>query len=359
MTNQDQVKKNNNNNKATIVDVAIAASTSTATVSRVLSGSNYPVGTETRKRVIDAAKKVGYTPNLLGKMLRTNTNDAIGIITPTFQNPFYIQMIQGISERAISCGYAPLAFSSQRNPILERTLIEQMLRKRIMGLMIASVDATSKSIQHYMLKGGKVCLFESNFEDLDSYILAKTDMLESGRIAMKYLLSMGHRNIAIVTTPLKKQTRAQTLMGCRMALNEIKLDLSEEDIIIAQYEKELKDGLYEFEIGKEMVRDLLNRKKKYSAILAINDLIACGIVNELKIRGIDVPNEISVIGLDDIPLSSMITPALTTVHMPSYVLGQKACQMMVDALENDNQTIGLSLSIHSKLVIRDSVIKIS
>lgn len=345
--------------KATIVDVARAAKTSTATVSRVLSKSNYPVSAETRARIMQAVEKVGYTPNLLGKMLKTNINTAIGIIIPTFQNPFFVQIVQGISERAISCGYAPLAFSSQRSPVLERTLIEQLVQKRIMGMMVASIDDTPQAIQHYIQQGGKVCVFESNFKDLDSYILAKTDMLESGRIAMKYLLSMGHRNIAIITTPLKKQSRAQTLMGCRMAMTESNLSCSDEDIIIAQYEEELENGLYEFEIGKEMVRKLLNQKKKYTAVLAINDLIACGIVNGLKVQGIAVPDEISVIGLDDIPMSSMITPALTTVHLPSYLLGQKACQMMVDALEKNEQIAGISLSIPPKLVIRDSVIKIS
>lgn len=357
MPNRNQ--ENNSIGKATIVDVAAAAGTSTATVSRVLSGSTYPVKSETRKRIIEAAKKVGYTPNLIGKMLKTNINTAIGIIIPTFQNPFFVQIIQGISERATSRGYASLAFSSQRNPILERNLIEQLLQKRIMGLMIASIDDTSKAIQHYILRGGKVCVFESNFEDLNSYILAKTDMLESGRIAMNHLLSMGHRNIAIITTPLRKQTRAQTLMGCRMALQDYGLNFSDEDIIIARYEKELEDGLFEFEIGKEMVRELLNRKKKYTAVLAVNDLIACGIVNELKLQGIAVPNEISVIGLDDIPMSSMITPALTTVHMPSYVLGQKACQIMIDALEKNEQTAGISLCIQPNLVIRESVMQIS
>jgi LacI family transcriptional regulator len=356
---QKQQHSESSDRKATIVDVARVAATSIATVSRVLSKSNYPVKAETRTRIMQAVEKVGYTPNLLGKMLKTNTNTSIGIIIPTFENPFFVQIIQGISERATSSGYTPLVFSSQRNPILERNLIEQLLQKRIMGLMVASVDDTPKAIQHYILQGGKVCVFESNFEDSNSYILAKTDMLESGRIAMKYLLSMGHRNIAIITTPLRKLTRAQTLMGCRIAMNENDLSFSDEDIIIAQYEKELENGLYEFEIGKEMVQKLLNKKKKYTAVLAINDLIACGIMNGLKFHGISVPDEISVIGLDDIPLASMVTPALTTVHMPSYLLGQKACQMMVDALEKNERTAGISLSIQPELVIRDSVIKLS
>jgi len=354
-------KKQNNangNTKATIVDVAHAAQTSTATVSRVLSGSNYPVGAQTRQRIMQAVKQVGYTPNLLGKMLKTNTNASIGIIIPTLQNPFYVQLIQGITERATSCGYATLAFSSQRDPILERNLIEQLIQKRIMGMLLASVDEESSAVQQYLMRGGKACVFESNFDDLNTYILAKTDMLESGRIAMKYLLSMGHRNIAIITTPLGKQSRAQTIMGCRMAMLEMGLPFSEDDIIIAQYEKELGEGLYEFEIGKELVQKLLGQSKDYTAVLAINDLIACGIMNGLRLHGISVPNDMSIIGMDDIPLSSMVTPALTTVHMPSYVLGQKACQMILDALEKNEQIAGISLTIRPELVVRESVKKI-
>ncbi|PKL14030.1 MAG: LacI family transcriptional regulator [Spirochaetae bacterium HGW-Spirochaetae-4] len=352
------VEKNESNGKrekSTIVDVARVAGTSVATVSRALSGGNYPVSMATRKKIQLAVETVGYTPNLLGKMLKTKFNPTIGIVIPSYQNPFYIQLIHGISQKAALLGYTISTFSSQRNVLFERNIIKQLLQKRIMGLMIASVDDSPNTLTQYISNGGKVCVFESNFKDLNTFIVAKTDMIESGRTAMKHLISMGHENIAIITTPLSKQSRSSTIKGCRLAMAEHNHEFTDEDIIIAPYEYEFEDGLYEFEVGQDLVKILLERKKKYTAILAVNDLIACGIINELKKMNIRVPEDISVIGLDDIPLSSMISPALTTVHMPSYNLGQKACQLMVDAMVNQEETYGVALSIRPELVIRDSV----
>ncbi|WP_422479195.1 LacI family DNA-binding transcriptional regulator [Pleomorphochaeta sp. DL1XJH-081] len=345
--------------KPTIVDVAKLAGTSIATVSRTLSGSSYPVSEATRLNVTKAAEQLGYTPNLIGKMLKTNQSQTIGVLIPSFQNAFYIQIIHGITKTATALGYTVLTFSSQRDVQQERTIINQMLQKQILGLMIASVDTSSSTISHYIENGGRACIFESNFKDSHRFILAKTDMVESGRLAMNYLIEMGHSNIAIITTPLSKQSRRNTIKGCRYAMVDHGLEFTDEDIIIAPFERELDDGLYEFEVGRDLVDLLINRVKKYTAILAVNDLIACGIIKGLKKYGLSVPQDISVMGMDDIPLSSMISPTLSTVHMPSYTLGQKACQLMVDAMKEKEKRYGVALSIRPELVERESVKKLS
>lgn len=194
-------------NSATIVDVAKIAGTSTATVSRVLSGSDYPVSNECRQKVLLAAKEIGYSPNLLGKMLKTNRNPSVGIIISSFQNPFFNQVIMGIEQEARKREYDPLVFSSQRDTLIERKLITGLIQKRVQGLMISSIDDSPDSLNQYISDGGKVCIFESNFKNRENIINAKSDMLEAGRIATQYLLSQGHRNIAFLTTPLNRQSR--------------------------------------------------------------------------------------------------------------------------------------------------------
>lgn len=350
MSNQGSSSSN-----ITIVDVARIAGTSVATVSRVLSGSDYPVSNKSRQKVLHAAKEIGYSPNLLGKMLKTNRNPSVGIIISSFQNPFFYQIIMGIEQAAHKRGYDPLVFSSQRDPLIERKLITGLIQKRILGLMISSIDDSPSSLEKYLAAGGKACIFESNFVNIENIINAKSDMLEAGRIAMEYLLSQGHRRIAILTTPLNRQSRRLTLDGCSLAMSKHQMQLTENDIIVAPSEYELENGLYEFDAGVFLAKELLKREKKYTAVIAINDLIAYGIIQGFKQEGVNVPDNISVVGFDDIPFSSMITPQLTTVRLPSHLLGQKACDILIDSMETGENIPGMSISFKSEIIVRESV----
>ncbi len=186
----------NTSQTVTIGDVAKAAGTSISTVSRVLSGSNYPVSAVKRERVLSAAKELGYEPNMLGRILKTDVNPSIGIIIPSFQNPFYTQLIIGIEKEAIENNYFPLVFSSQRSPETERNLINHLIKNRIKGLMISSIDDSAEAVERFVSTGGKVCIFESNYSDHDKVINAKTNVLEASRKATEYLISQGHRAIA-------------------------------------------------------------------------------------------------------------------------------------------------------------------
>lgn len=161
----------------TISDVAKAANTSISTVSRVLSGSSYPVSADKRSRVLQAAAALGYEPNMLGRMLKTDVNPSIGIIIPSFQNPFYTQLIIGIEKEAIANNYLPLVFSSQRSPEIERNLINNLMKNRVRGLMISSIDDSPLAVEQFVATGGKVCIFESNYSEMDKVINAKTDHL--------------------------------------------------------------------------------------------------------------------------------------------------------------------------------------
>ena len=235
---------NHTSHNVTIGDVAKAAGTSVSTVSRVLSGSTYPVSAAKRERVLHAANTLGYEPNLLGRMLKTNTNPSIGIIIPSFQNPFYTQLIIGIEKEAMANIYFPLVFSSQRSPETERNLINNLIKNRVKGLMISSIDDSPQAVDHFVSTGGKVCIFESNYSDTDKVINAKTDMLGAGRTAAEYLISQGHRSIAFLSTPFNRQSRIMTLDGYKLALANNGLSFSEDDVMTVQYESEADSGLY-------------------------------------------------------------------------------------------------------------------
>lgn len=348
---------NNTSHNVTIGDVAKTAGTSISTVSRVLSGSNYPVSAAKRERVLHAANTLGYEPNLLGRMLKTNTNPSIGIIIPSFQNPFYTQLIMGIEKEAMANSYFPLVFSSQRSPETERNLINNLIKNRVKGLMISSIDDSPLAVEHFVSTGGKVCIFESNYSDTDKVINAKTDMLEAGRTATEYLISQGHRSIAFLSTPFNRRSRTMTLDGYKLALANHGLIFSEEDVITVQYESEADSGLYEMEAGRKLADKFLesDKHKEYTAIMAVNDVIAYGIIQRLQEKGIGIPDDISIISFDNIPYSGLINPPLTTMDMPARLLGQRACHLIIDSLNSSEDHNGITLSVSAELVVRQSV----
>ena len=341
----------------TINDVAKAAGTSVSTVSRVLSGSSYPVSAAKRESVLRAAGTLGYEPNLLGRMLKTNTNPSIGIIIPSFQNPFYTQLIMGIEQEAISYNYLPLVFSAQRNPKTERNLINNLIKNRVKGLMISSIDDSPLAVEQFVSMGGKVCNFESNYSDTEKVVNAKTDMLGAGRAATEYLISQGHRIIAFLSTPFNRVTRQMTLDGFKLAMADHGISFSEENIMTVPYEFDTDTDLYELEAGRKLGEKFLRawEKKPYTAIVAVNDLIAYGIIQNLQEHGISIPEDVSIISFDNIPYSGLIHPPLTTMDMPARFLGQRACRLIIDSLNSSEDHSGITLSVSAELVVRKSV----
>lgn len=347
----------NNTSNVTIGDVAKAAGTSISTVSRVLSGSDYPVSAVKRERVLQAASSLGYETNLLGRMLKTNTNPYVGVIIPSFQNPFYTQLIIGIEKEAMANNYFPLIFSSQRSPAIERSLIKNLIKSRVKGLMISSIDDSPAAVDHFLSTGGRVCLFESNYAETEKVINAKTDMLTAGRTAAEYLISQGHRSIAFLSTPFNRATRRMTLDGYKLALADKGIPFSDDDVITVPYEFDADSGLYEMEAGRKLADRFLEvwQARRFTAIMAINDLIAYGIIQRLQESGVSIPNQVSIISFDNIPYSALINPPLTTMDMPARLLGQRACHILIDSMAKDEDHSGFTLSVSAELVVRSSV----
>ena len=339
----------------TLQDVAKQAGVSVATASRILSNSSYPVSRELRKRVIRASQELQYTPNHLGKMLKRNTAPAIGIIVPSLQNPFFNQVILGAESAARGHDYEIIIFSSHRNVEQERRNILTLLQNRVMALIIISIDSNSHSLKNYIDCGGLVALLESEFR-MEGAISAENDYLEAGRIAAQHLVEMGHRDIAFLTSPLTKSYRRAILVGIEQTLQKIGKPLTEKDIFVANTEKESDTGLYEFELGKRLALDLLHSHRKYSAIIAINDITAFGIIQALTQNGVSVPDQISVISFDNISYSEMISPPLTTVALPSSNIGYTACKMLMDSLGSKADVLpGMSFRFPCHLEQRQSV----
>ena len=340
----------------TIADVAKKAGCSVATASRVLSASKYPVSADMRVRILEAAEKLGYADNLKKRMLVTDQNPFLGIIVPTFQNPNYLQFVSGIEKVANQEGYTAVILNSHRKPKLERQQINSLIQKKIGSLLLMSVDESPDALYHYLDMGGFACLFESNFPDHPDVLNAKVNRFEAGRIATEHLLSQGHRSIAFLTTPLGHfQSRRLTLDGCRFAIEKHALPFSFANIFMPASEAESATGLYEFETGYALAEKVLQHDGQYTGIVCQTDLVAYGCIAGLKALGAYVPNNLSVVGIDNIPFNNITTPALTTVDTHSRMLAQRAAQLIINIPDGNGDILRNPLSMKPELVVRESV----
>ena len=347
--------KKTNHNSSTLKDVAARAGVSLASASRVLSNSDYPVSEAKKKRVFAAARELNYQPNIFARLLKGNDYNALGVIVPTLQNPFYNQVVQGIESVASKSNYEIMILSSHRSIEQERNNIHSLLQNRVMALLIISIDTNSDCLEEYICCGGKVALLEANFK-LKNAIVTETDHVGAAQLAVEYLVSYGHRRIAFLSSPLTKMSRRSVMLGIREMMKEYHLPFSEDDIFLAAEEGEADNGLYEFEVGKSLADAFFPHLKKYTAIIAINDLTAFGIMQGLMQRQLSIPKDISVISLDNIIYSEMISPPLTTVALPSFNLGAATCRSLLNTLMYPNEScVELVFHFSGQLVERQSV----
>ena len=338
-----------------IYDVAKHAGVSIATVSRVLNNADYPVSNELKKRVFLAAKELNYSPNFLAKFLKSNLIPAIGVVVPTLQNPFFNQVILGVESAARQRDYEVIVFSSHRSLEQERKNILTMIQNRVMAMIISSIDSSPDTLKDYIDCGGKVAMLESNFE-LPGAIKANTDYQSAGLMAVEHLVSEGPRQIAFLTAPLTKSYRRQILSGIKSGAEKYSLPFSDRDIFTYESEKDLDNGLYEFEIGRHLANSFLKVHTRYSAIIAINDITAFGIIQALNQNNIAVPEQVSVISFDNITYSGMIYPPLTTIDLNASSIGATVSKILIDSLgESGSISPDISINFPFRLEKRQSV----
>lgn len=337
--------------KVTIYDVAKMAKVSPATVSRVLSGSDYPVREALRKRVVEAAKKLNYSPNTLARNLKSNTSNDIGVIIPTISNPFYSSVILGIEKEADKRGYNLLLCNTFRDVEKEKRYLQSLYEKQVKGIIISTWGA--KNVEEYINKGLEFVLLDQKIDNLECSFIS-FDCFRGAYMAVEYLIANGHRKIAFVSTPLTRWTRKETFNGYKAALTDNGIDVNEEYLLIGNHEKEVQEEGFEFINGKLMADEFIKRKLDATAVLAVNDMTAFGFIQQMYVYGKKIPEDISVVGFDDISFSKMFSPPLTTVQYPAYEVGRLAAMLLLDKISGHNHST-MNVKLNPKLIIRDSV----
>jgi len=338
----------------TIYDIARMANASVSTVSRVLSNSNYPVSHELKAKIKAVAKELNYVPNMIGRQLKTNNSMTIGVIVPSISNPFYADMVMGIEEIARENGYHVFLCNTRQNPDLEAEYFQTLLEKQVKGLIVSSISKQKDVLGFYLEKGLNVVAIDQAMDHPEVYQIG-FDYKKGAYLACKHLAEKGHRKIAFITAALDRPSRIGMFHGYTQFLLESGIEPSEAWMKVSKEpEEQTYSNTFEFQNGRRLARELIGQDDLPTAVLACNDLTAVGVISEFNENGIVVPRDISVIGFDNIELSQMITPALTTVHIPKYEMGKAACSTLIRLIRGE-KTDRKEWIMQPKLVERQSV----
>jgi len=299
---------------ATIREVAQAAGVSIATVSRVCSGSPH-VRAETRRRVHEAADRLDFCPNSAARSLITNRTNALGVLLPDLYGEFFSEVIRGI-DRAARAARLQILLSSSHADIEELLWAANSMHGRIDGLIAMTPDARLVEAIRQATRRVRVLLLNpwSDLPGCDSVAIANYD---GAQALVRHLLRCGHREIAAIRGPKGNIDAEERLRGYRNALEEAAIKPSPRLVL---------EGDFTEAAGYLSAERLVKLRPRPTAVFAGNDSMAIGLMSGLRRRGLQVPDDMAVVGFDDIAIAQYLSPALTTVRVPACALGERAVQ---------------------------------
>ena len=337
--------------RITLKDIAGMTGVSITTVSLVLNGRPCRVSQAKRKDILETAGKVHYRPNLVAKSLVKNATDTIGLIVSDIRNGFFSTLAKGAEEACRKKNWSLILCDTNDLHSADIHNIRMMADRGVSGIIYGMASDSTPEMVRDCLR-----LFTAEhipFVQIDRYIECNAGGIVGvnhelgGRLATEYLLQLGHRNIACITGP-------EYLLDSRMRLtgyeNAIRKSGNEPDRTL------LFHGRYTYESGVSATEELLRSGRNFSAIFAFNDLMAIGAISALKRAGLRVPQDISVIGYDDIFMSGMLDVPLTTVRQPTYDMGEYAVKMIMEG-RNDWESREEKKLFDPELVIRSSAFR--
>ncbi|MCS0789065.1 LacI family DNA-binding transcriptional regulator [Cytobacillus firmus] len=325
---------------ANIQQVAKQAGVSVATVSRVLNGQKTVSG-KTRMKVEEAIKKLNYEPSMLGRNLRNSESRLLLILIPTISNPFYLEIIKGIEQVAISQNYNILLCETDSNPERENIYFDLVRKKMADGIISMDPAVNGKTLKK--LAENYAIIQCSEYEEGSGIPYVTIDNEEASYRAVKHLVQIGHKKIALINSDEKYLYARQRKMGYKRALEENGIALKPEYIIPTQH--------LGFENGQQAMKKVLNLEERPTAVFAVSDLLAIGALKEINASGLHVPSDMAVVGFDKIDFSNMTNPTLTTIAQPMHKMGTVAAKMLIDKIKGIEVE---SIILDHELVIRES-----
>jgi LacI family transcriptional regulator/LacI family repressor for deo operon, udp, cdd, tsx, nupC, and nupG len=336
--------------RATITDVAREAEVSKATVSAVLNDSG-SVKDTTRARVLEAIERLNYRPSQHGGHVRAREGKSLGIIVKEIDNPYYAEVVLGARSRAEKNGYTLVILSSEGDYGAERRAVELLRAKHIDGLIATPVLDEQADLSHFFeLKRHNFpfVLLEAVRGVLAS--LVDIDNTDASRRAVEHLIALGHTRIVHFAGPGYSMHTHERIDGVRSACSASRLIFSDDDIVPAgaHLEGGYRAGLACFREGNGGARG------RPTAVTCYNDLVAVGLCRALRELGLRVPEDVSVVGFDDIPLAEFLHVPLTTMRVPKFRMGEVAADLLITHVEARSVVTVQKAYLEAQLVVRGS-----
>lgn len=330
---------------ATMKDIARIAKVSTSTVSHVINNSRY-VSDEMREKIMKVVNELNYTPSAVARSLKVKETKTIGMLVTATSNPFFAEVVAGVEQYCNQHQYNLIISSTDGNEERLQQNIQTLIQKQVDGLLLMYSDARNAIVKQLNVQLPMVIM------DWWPTAMNADKIYENSEfgayLATKTLIEQGHKKIAIITGKLDKSLASNRLIGYQKALQDARLT-SHPDWIIESH--------FDFEGGVEGMKKLLQCAERPTAIFACSDTIAVGVYQVAWQNGLRIPEDISVIGYDNIMLSQYLTPPLTTIHQPKAELGKLAVETLLQRIKAPEQEYK-TLMLEPQLIERQSVKKL-
>lgn len=338
----------------TLRDVAKRCGVSTATVSAVVNSADW-VSAPTRARVQRAIDRMGYRPNQSARSLKTQRGYAVGVIVSDLTNPFFTEIVRSLSHALRDDGYSLFLCDSDHRFELGAMHLRMLNDGHVVGLVLVGDSVPEEALRDYAKRKGHVPIvaIERDYS-IPGVTCLLADSKHGAYMATRHLIDQGHRRIAMVGGPRSGPGsatfgRAERYNGYRRALRDAGIPTSP---------RLVADGNFRYGGGQEAMRKLLAMNRRIDAVFAANDMMALGAMSVLRDAGLRVPQDVALVGFDDIPIAALTTPGLTTVAMPKGDLGRSAAVLLGKQINAGSpRPIAMRRMFDTELVVRQSSLK--
>ncbi|MFO1414205.1 MAG: LacI family DNA-binding transcriptional regulator [Burkholderiales bacterium] len=303
---------------ATIKEIAQRANVSSATVSHVINNTRF-VSDEVRGRVEAAVQALGYVPNALARSLRKRDTRTLGMMIPDIGNAFFAELVRAVEDECYRQGYSLVLCNTDDDPARQVAYLQTLMAKRVDGLVLIAAGRDAELARLLHASWLPLVVVDREIEGVAGD-LVEVDHEQGGYLAATHLLSLGHRRIAVIAGPSGLAVSRQRVAGCVRALREAGVALPAEHLVHADFTTEGGHGA---------AAALLALRHRPTAIFACNDLSALGAIHAARAARLRVPDDLSVVGFDDIALAAFVSPRLTTIRQPKQRIGALAAQLLI------------------------------
>jgi LacI family transcriptional regulator len=336
--------------RATIRQVAEAAGVHASTVSRALNPETRTmVSEEVVRRIERVALDLGYQPHGMAAGLRRQRSMAVGVILPDITNPVFPPILRGIEDTLSSVGFFSIVANAGDDPERHLAILDQMLARRVDGLILATARRRDAVVERCLAEELPLVTINRTVEQPGVCAVVNDDQ-RGIRMAVEHVVELGHRRIGHLGGPQELSTGFGRAEGFRAALRGAGIDLEPRRMVFAD--------AYSRPAGRIAALELLGREPKLTAIVAANDLLALGAYDALRERGLRCPDNLSVVGYNDMPLMDLVDPPLTTVRIQHLVMGQQAARLLLDQMQGRSPA-AYDVVLKPELVVRASTARVA